>query len=602
MKNKNYFPLERNRYFHGKMLTARDFETEQKYYNDKRRIINRSIFGAGVVCGLGVYRNDDTSLSVETGLALDYTGREIVVTNPIIRKLQMIDGADQLAGHEQVYLCLEYSEQNKEPINNIGAPDSESEQYNKIEEGYRLYLDTSEPDMETIYGDSGRNHVNLIYTQNGISIYQIIPTVILAGEKFSMRFVIIKAAGLPPLSFTYSVRSDYIKGADQDSIEVVYNEDKNSNRDIHILDCLLQSEVVSDMQIPFSNKPASITVAMGDTLQQIEVPARSEIYLCGSAESYEQMVEIRLSSLEKHLAGGETPIYLAKIDYASAKNTHILRRVTALPFGQKVVTLNAMRDQKQSGALAAGPVLKGVTTETETLKYWQKPEVTVKYDGKTQNMKFRFGLPSTEAYDYATSSGIIEIPLSGTIRVNSRFFSEEIPHNLGLGHVSLTFAVEFGDNAEKKLLFGNGEVFNSKNFSDKQVPKVDVAGILYPDKGTFKLGIWCLDHVEDYVLRVRWFAYKVTRDTADLRNKEVITLSIQPEVHKMKVMERFHFKAQVNGTTDKSVEWLLQDADGGKIDQNGLYQAPSNPGTYEIVAVSKADKEVKTSAFVIVEA
>ena len=91
MNNSNFFPLERNRYFYGKMLTARDFETEQRYFNNKRRLLNRTLYGAGVVCGLGVYRNDDVSFSVETGMALDYMGREICVSAPVIRKLRMVD-------------------------------------------------------------------------------------------------------------------------------------------------------------------------------------------------------------------------------------------------------------------------------------------------------------------------------------------------------------------------------------------------------------------------------------------------------------------------------------------------------------------------------
>ena len=65
MNNSNFFPLERNRYFYGKMLTARDFETEQRYFNNKRRLLNRTLYGAGVVCGLGVYRNDDVSDSAQ---------------------------------------------------------------------------------------------------------------------------------------------------------------------------------------------------------------------------------------------------------------------------------------------------------------------------------------------------------------------------------------------------------------------------------------------------------------------------------------------------------------------------------------------------------
>ena len=46
MNNSNFFPLERNRYFYGKMLTARDFETEQRYFNNKRRLLNRTLYGA----------------------------------------------------------------------------------------------------------------------------------------------------------------------------------------------------------------------------------------------------------------------------------------------------------------------------------------------------------------------------------------------------------------------------------------------------------------------------------------------------------------------------------------------------------------------------
>ena len=35
MKNMKYFPFERNKYFYGKLLTVDDFETEQRYMNDK---------------------------------------------------------------------------------------------------------------------------------------------------------------------------------------------------------------------------------------------------------------------------------------------------------------------------------------------------------------------------------------------------------------------------------------------------------------------------------------------------------------------------------------------------------------------------------------
>ncbi len=600
MKNKNLFPLERNRYYHGKMLTARDFETEQKYFNDKRRLLNRCVLGAGVVCGLGVYRNDDTSLSIETGLALDYSGREITITSPIIRKLQMIDGFENLKGHEQAFLCLEYEEQMREPVNSIGAADSESQQYNKVEESFRIYLDTSEPDIDTLFGESGKNNVQTLYSGRGLHIYLVVPAVAMANQEFPAKFVVVKGSGLPPVSFTYSFRSEYIKSGDSDTIKLEYNEDKNSVSDINILHYPLMTAAISDMQVPFGKGNATLSLGMGDITDQVELPLRQEIYLCASPSSYEQMVDIQLSSLDKHMSGGETPIYLAKIDYISAGSTHLLRKITALPFAQRISGGPVSKEAGQTVNTVSDGVAPKVTTDVQLLKYWQKPEVSVKYNPGKRTMNFHFGLPSSEAYDYATSSGVVDVPLSGAIRVNARFVSDEVPHNLGIGNVSLSFAAEFGDNEGRKLLFGNGEVFSSKN-EGKDVPKVEIAGILYPDTGTFRIGVRCLDHVEGHILKVRWFAYKATRDTADMRTKEIVSVKINPEIHKMKVLERMHFEAEVSGTADKGVTWSVQDAEGGKIDQNGLYQAPSKPGTYEIVAESTADPEIRISAFIIVD-
>jgi hypothetical protein len=186
MKNNNYFPSERNLYFYGKMLTARDFETEQRYFNNKRRLINRTTLGAGVVCGLGVYQNDDTSFFVETGLALDYVGREIAVASPVIRKLQMLDGYDTLAKSDQVYLCLKYAETPREPVNNIGAVDKESERYNKVEEDFHLSLSTADPDFREIYSEAGTNHVTTIYNAAGIKIVRILPKLALSDEELDL--------------------------------------------------------------------------------------------------------------------------------------------------------------------------------------------------------------------------------------------------------------------------------------------------------------------------------------------------------------------------------------------------------------------------------
>ena len=47
-------PGIRNRYFRGKLLTVADYEAEQRYSIQRRRLINRQMLGWGVVSGFGI--------------------------------------------------------------------------------------------------------------------------------------------------------------------------------------------------------------------------------------------------------------------------------------------------------------------------------------------------------------------------------------------------------------------------------------------------------------------------------------------------------------------------------------------------------------------
>jgi len=72
----------RNRYFYGKLLDVHQLEMEQEYFNAKRRLLNRLVTGPGIVCGLRVELTEDQkSVTVKPGLAIDRCGREIIVPN-----------------------------------------------------------------------------------------------------------------------------------------------------------------------------------------------------------------------------------------------------------------------------------------------------------------------------------------------------------------------------------------------------------------------------------------------------------------------------------------------------------------------------------------
>jgi hypothetical protein len=77
--------LERNNFFYGKLLDVKNLKLEQSYFIRKRWLLNRTISGSGVVCGLDVTVDAAVPgrLVISPGLALDFFGREIIVGEDI---------------------------------------------------------------------------------------------------------------------------------------------------------------------------------------------------------------------------------------------------------------------------------------------------------------------------------------------------------------------------------------------------------------------------------------------------------------------------------------------------------------------------------------
>lgn len=85
MINNRFHNFEKNKYFYGKLMTVKDFEAEQQYFDEKRYLINSLLHGTGIVCGFTdtiVKLENDSSLKItfnDGGVALTWCGHEIVV-------------------------------------------------------------------------------------------------------------------------------------------------------------------------------------------------------------------------------------------------------------------------------------------------------------------------------------------------------------------------------------------------------------------------------------------------------------------------------------------------------------------------------------------
>lgn len=99
---------ERNHYFTGKFMTARDFTDESNYFLSHAHAHNRLLHGWGIVCGLTVDRREGKPrcLDIHPGIALDCCGRELIVREQITRELP----EDTTKYGDDFLICLQYRE------------------------------------------------------------------------------------------------------------------------------------------------------------------------------------------------------------------------------------------------------------------------------------------------------------------------------------------------------------------------------------------------------------------------------------------------------------------------------------------------------------
>lgn len=137
---------ERNRYFHGKLMSARDMQAEQRYYRGLFTRHARQVTGQGVVSGLDVTleeSDDGFDVALEAGYAVDCCGRPVVVPRDGEFTVEPDDGVD-----DSVWVFLEYDECVRETVPVPGAEDACEEQceYNRVLEVFDIRIEPPEPD------------------------------------------------------------------------------------------------------------------------------------------------------------------------------------------------------------------------------------------------------------------------------------------------------------------------------------------------------------------------------------------------------------------------------------------------------------------------
>ena len=569
MKNATIFPFERNKYFYGKLLSVDDFELEQKYGNDKRRMINRYVCGTGVIAGMEAVMVDEQSISVERGCALDDQGREIVIDTPVIKKLSLIDGFESCTDLQgsYVYLCIEYKEEGVGPVPNIeGSPGADlAVQSNRIREGYRLYLTTQEPEELNLSCESLYEEKVRIYSGQGVSITQICPRHVRSGEELEL-VIEVENLGQQYLSFSYVLHLTCLTWEGESSLQVSFDEMMFEKTGKYTLTYTLKAMNVSGAEGSAAVEGKSFGLYLAKQQTGAGAEGKSVLWLTAAEEKQELLNRYHSSAMEKlSQMSGKESLYLGKIYMIKAGDTYFIDRIQHMPFHQYVMN-NSLN----------GALIKLLMKDLEQRKG---------QGGSADSQRHSSGEAILGAQ---VLDGSLEFDLSAGASRGQRFFSKEIFHGLGLGPVDIQTGLE---ETSKEVIYGSSEIFQAQKF------RVESAVRSYEDKGSFVVGIRFLEPVMGGKLTLRWTAVKnVSKEHTGKIEKK---LFIKPGILELGLRESKYLEANCVNMTDKRVEWSVKDK-GGFIDANGCFTAPNTPGVYEVTAKSVAYPEIKASIFVVV--
>ena len=568
MKNLQYFPFERNQYYYGKLMTQQDFVSEQKYMNDKRRLINRFLHGTGVVSGLQVVRMDEKSFSVEAGLALDEVGREILVSQPAVLRLDQMDGYEELkeqSSADMTYLCLAYQEEDVYPSRGMGSG-KEGQVYEKSREGYRLYLtrDPYEEDGDTL---SSMADVRLtVFENEELVVTQLMPAFVQAGEHFEILVRIEAKNAVNDLSLSFAESLICLLCDGKDTLEGSWNGSLKEAGDRAELRFSMEAFSVENGTGELILPPYRLKITQGGRDLHLRTEVRGKIRI-SSRDTYRELVESYYQNSMNHILGTSYPrgIYLAKLYLVPTGHGFLLDRVESLPFGQRVY----------SAFLNMG-VTERLLKEVRDLQAL-RPEGEKAAEGGRNRAGGRKD----------TASGVCTISLGIGGKAGEKYFSGEIVHGLGLGkmHISLSLYMDGFQYA------GSSEIFDDMKL------KAEVASKVNCERGSFMIGIRLLEPSVLESVKVQWVAERIPDEEIPEREAHIRVLPDKPE---MKVMQTRYFRTETENLEGMTILWEVCTPNGGSVTRDGRYTAPDTEGIYEVAAFCQEMPNIRNSVFVIV--
>ena len=585
MKNNQLFPFERNRYYSGKLLTSADFEAEQLYMNNKRRFLNRIMFGSGIACGLSVVNLDDLSILIESGVAIDETGREIVVESTAIKRLSGVKGFDSLKG-DQAGLYIRYKEEDVHAVycGDIGTDGKEYES-NRIDESYELYLKDVE-DTTPFEDESGELILRECFMNNAdYEVSVSMPYTVAKGQAVKL-MVCVRRKSEETKALYFHARLQmpaFTNSEGKHELEIDMHDVSISKGQKLTMDYWLSCDhtEAGETDILCSREDIQLRV------DGYEVEPGSGIHfkvLLSDRQPYQIAAsEAGKASLDANLKSkAEDGVCIAVLQLLRTDVSCLISEIREEGCRHYIMT-PGKADQRQ--------LLMSYFSDSDRRE--QIPEAS-------QQETYR-SVAATETPTFM-ASGRLEIPLDVNMKKGDVCISEEIMHGLGKGNVYVEVGNEYidesihGKNSSRNVIYGNPALFDTE-----ECMQVETAVRVMNDRGSFQVAAKLLGEQKSIVLQLNWVAFKFSseKDAERLQDSDGFIAPEMPTV-RLRAKESYFFNVSFNNMEPCRLSYELTEPESGEIGADGLYTAPAKEGVYEIYIYCTDMPRISTYAYAVV--
>lgn len=589
MSSNQLYPFERNRYYPGKMLTSVDFQAEQNYYINKERFLNGLMYGRGIVCGMGVFSLDDQSVLIESGAAIDGSGRDVVIDSSVVKKLSAIEGFDSLQG-DVARLKVRFREQDVHSVYSVNHKEDDKEyEYNRISEGYELFLaDKTELDTDLGFETEFLTREVLFRTDN-YSGEIMMPAIVCKGRTVK---IVLEIKKLSDEETRLTCR-----GILETPVFVTANEEHEIEIGVEDVSLPMDGVIRKEYWVKVEETPAieselilrSGTATAFEDEAAINTAAHFSMRVRLSEANPLELVsrEIGKTNLEMMSVGmTDDSIPLADIKLVRTSSSYIIEAINEEQVKHYVMT-------------PAQELMRN-----DYLSYYVKPVELMRQKENAGYQKTESG--GSRKSDFSNiATGTLEIPLGRNAREGDIRYSGEIAHGLGQGNVYVDIGYSYvsddpslGAN-QKSTIYGNPDLFSYQN---QRLADVETAVKVLNEKGSFVVAARLLRNVEYLVLTFRWVAIRFPSGddmelTEDYYDKSI---SVDTPTVIMGTKESHFFGVRFNNMKTASVTYELTAPGSGEISSDGIYTAPTKEGVYEIRIYCTDMPVICTYAYAIV--